>query len=545
MPAPERLATSVAAFRGPIYNKIFDRNQTNRAEQSGGRQMPGGMGQFSTKAKSYFYDLNGKLTFLPTTKDIISLSFFNGTDDLDNSPKIEASFGGMGGPGAPAGMDFNMSTVDLTKYGNLGSSLRWSRKWGSKLYSNTLLSYSNYYSGRDRTSERTITKDDGTEQTMKNGLIEDNDLKDFSFKTDLQYEISDKQKLEFGYFLTDYDIAYKFTQNDTSSIIDRREQALLSGVYIQDKLDFFEKKFSIIPGIRISNFTSTNKFYYEPRFAANYKLSDKITLSTASGLYYQYANRVVREDIMSGSKDFWILSDDKTVPVSSSVHYIAGVNYDMGNYLFSIEGYYKKISNLTEFSTRYKPGLGGIKYEENYYHGDGYSKGVEFLAQKKTGNLNGWISYTLSEAKSKFEIYGNNYYPSSQDVTHEFKTVLIYKLGRFDFSATWIYATGRPYTAPEGAYSVTLLDGTEQEYYTVSDKNSLRLPAYHRMDLAASFRLVNGTNKDIGNISVSLFNVYNRSNVWYKEFQIVDNSIVETNVNYMGITPNISLSLKF
>ncbi len=545
LPIGEKFTSMFAvrrSYRGPIYNKIFDRNQT---QKSGQMSRGPGMMTTSTKAKSYFYDLNGKLTFLPSSKDIISLSFFNGTDDLDNSPKIEGSFGGMAPPGGSTDMNFNMKTVDLTKYGNLGSSLKWSRKWGAKLYSNTLLSYSNYYSGRDRTTEGSITTSDGTEKTMKNGLIEDNDLKDVSFKTNFQYDISGKQKLEFGYFLTNYNIAYTYTQNDTSSIIDRKDDAFLTGAYLQDKLEFLAKRLAITPGLRLSSFTNTNKLYLEPRLSAFYKLNDKLTASAATGLYYQFANRVVREDIMSGSKDFWILSDDKTVPVSSAIHYITGVNYDMGNYLFSVEGYFKQIQNITEFSTRFKPGLGGIKYQENYYVGNGYSKGIELLAQKKTGNLNGWISYTLGKANSKFEIYSDNYYPSSQDVTHEFKTVLIYKLGRFDFSATWIYATGRPYTAPEGAYTVTLLDGTKQEYYTVSDKNSLRLPAYHRLDLAASFRLISDRNKDLGNISVSLFNVYNRNNVWYKEFQIVNNSIVETNVSYMGITPNISLSLKF
>ena len=56
---------------------------------------------------SYFYDLNAKMTFRPTKKEVIALSFYNGQDDLDNSRNIDnSSFGGggpFGGGGASGG----------------------------------------------------------------------------------------------------------------------------------------------------------------------------------------------------------------------------------------------------------------------------------------------------------------------------------------------------------------------------------------------------------------------------------------------------------
>jgi hypothetical protein len=79
-------------------------------------------------------------------------------------------------------------------------------------------------------------------------------------------------------------------------------------------------------------------------------------------------------------------------------------------------------------------------------------------------------------------------------------------------------------------------DGTVRTF-----KNGLRLPNYHRMDVAATFNLHNstGANRSIG---ISLFNVYNRTNVWYNEFQIQENKVIETNVNFLGFTPNLNLS---
>jgi ferric enterobactin receptor len=50
--------------------------------------------------------------------------------------------------------------------------------------------------------------------------------------------------------------------------------------------------------------------------------------------------------------------------------------------------------------------------------------------------------------------------------------------------------------------------------------------------------------RELGTVSFSLFNVYNHTNIWYKQFSIADGTIIETNINYLGITPNITLSFK-
>jgi hypothetical protein len=244
-----------------------------------------------------------------------------------------------------------------------------------------------------------------------------------------------------------------------------------------------------------------------------------------------------------------LLSDGENIPVSSANHYIAGLSYETTRYLFSAEAYYKEVKDLTEYSLRFNPSPFGVSYDENFFSGYGYAKGIEFLAQKKTGKFTGWLSYTLGEAKNHFDVYSDTYFPATQDITHEFKAVGVYNWKRWDFSATWVFATGRPYTAPSGAYDVTLLDGNTQDYYTVTTKNGFRLPDYHRADISANYKLLAGTKGDkkrreIGYLGFSIFNLYNRTNVWYKTFSIEDGSIIETNVNYTNFTPNLTLSLK-
>jgi hypothetical protein len=525
--------TSVIGFRrsyqGPIYKALFEKYSRSTSSSQITQQGPGGR-SFTQNAKvtNYFYDLNGKFTYRPTSRDIISLSIFNGTDKLDNSIENSGmpSFGGNNS-------SVSMSSTDLTKYGNIGSSIKWSRKWTDSFYGNTLLSYSNFYSNRDRSVVRTGTGSNGEETTSRNGLLETNDLRDYSFKSDYQWD----------------PFKYSYAQNDTNTILERNNKAFIAGGFVQNKFRLFRNLVIFLPGVRASYFETTREVYYEPRASLTINITDKLTLKGATGKYYQFANRVTREDILSGSKDFWLLSDGSSVPVSSAMHYIAGVSYENSSYLFSVEGYYKTISNVTEYSLRYNPSPMGVSYDENFFTGHGYAKGIEFLVQKKGGKLNGWVSYTLGEAQNHFDVYSDSYFAANQDVTHEFKIVGLYNLKRWDFCATWIFATGRPYTAPSGAYSVALLDGNTQDFFTVTAKNGMRLPDYHRADISANYKLLAGgkgdkKRKEIGYIGFSVFNVYNRTNVWYKTYSIEDGAVLETNVNYSGITPNVTLSLK-
>ena len=533
------------SYQGPIYDYIsekFGKGSEARASAPIG-EGPGRRFTQDADIKSFFYDLNGKLTWHPGNSNIVSLSFYNGTDKLDNG--FDAATPSFGQRNA----NFSMNSTDLTKYGNIGTSLKWGRKWNPKLYGNTILSYSHYYSNRDRSQERTIFNEELEAVTSKSGVFENNDLKDYSFKSDYQLDMFSFSKFQFGAFGTWFDIKYNYAQSDTSTILDRSDTGLLTGGYIQNELRMFKDRLRIIPGLRTSYYNLTGKYYLEPRLSGSYSINENLTLKAATGKYYQFANRVTREDIMSGSKDFWILADGSYVPVSSSIHFTAGLSYETPVYLLSGELYYKKISDLTEHSLRINASPMGVNYNENFFVGYGYSKGIEFLLQKKYGDLTGWVSYTTGEAMNHFSEYSDEYYPANQDVRHEFKVVGLYNYRRFDFSATWIYASGRPYTSPSGAYTISLLGGSSQDFFTVTSKNSLRLPDYHRFDVSATYKLLAGLRgqkkrREIGYVGFSIFNVYNHLNTWYKQFTIVDGEIIETNINYLGITPNITLSLK-
>lgn len=534
------------SFQSQFYSNLFDsftdNNQTD-APGGAGRGGPGGRFGFQeVKPNSYFYDLNAKVTYRPSKDDVISLSFFNGQDNLDNSRNSDnSSLGGRFG-GGNANLNFQSNNTDLTNWGNWGASAKWSHRWSDRFYTNANLSYSNYYSERDRRNETTIDRGDST-ITRTNGNYEYNDLRDATFKIDNEWKVSPTNQLEFGLQSTYHDIVYEYTQNDTISVLDRADEAYTNSVYVQDR-HTFNNKLILKGGIRASSYSLTEQVYLEPRASLSYLLTDRIKLKGAWGKYYQFATRVVREDIQQGSRDFWLLANDENVPISSAFHYIGGISYETPSLLFDVEAYYKTLDGLSEYTTRFVPsGFGpgrSLNYEEFFFSGTGIAKGIEFLAQKKVGKITGWVGYTLGEVKYDFDAFGDEPFYANQDQTHELKIIGNYKLNKWTFGATFIYATGRPYTAPTGYYEVPLLDGTTADFFEVSAKNGLRLPDYHRFDISATYDFNLGLSK--ASMGLSIFNFYDRNNVWYKEYEVIEGELLETNVSLLDFTPSLFFS---
>jgi ferric enterobactin receptor len=265
----------------------------------------------------------------------------------------------------------------------------------------------------------------------------------------MEYQTSPNNSVLFGVQANKLKIDYSYSQNDTLEIIGKHDKGNLLAAYVQD--EFRLNKFSIKGGLRTTYFSTTSKNYFEPRISSTYAFSDKFKIKGAWGIYYQFAKQVEREDISNGSRNFWVLANDSYLPVSSSKHYILGFTYEFSDFLFDVEGYYKDIDNDTRYTLRFTPKIGaGVVAEEAFYNGTGKVKGIDFLLQRKFGDLTGWIGYTLAQSTKNIAQFSSDPIPSNFDVRHEFKAVGIYKLGRWDLGATFIYASGKPYTSIVG-----------------------------------------------------------------------------------------------
>jgi Outer membrane receptor for ferrienterochelin and colicins len=531
------LITYRRSFETSFYDKLKDQatidNKPDYQRQGIGERFRG-----KSDLTSYFDDLNARITWRAAGNHVFSWSFYHGKDHMDNS--IQA-----GGGGRLSGRlsSFFLNTTDVAGWGNTGSSLKWSKQWSPVLYSHTLISYSRYFSERTNTVRSSITDASGMLKNFQTGAIEDNTLYDYSARSDWEYTVSPWQRLGFGIQYNHYDIGYHYSRNDTTTLINRQTTGNTLALYLQDDLSWLDHKLNLVPGLRVTSLSPTGQWYVEPRLRGDYQLTKHIKIKASTGMYYQFAKRVIREDIMRGNRDFWLLTDDERIPVSYSHQYSAGISWENDQFLIDAEAYLKNMEGLSEYTLRFQPADGYIDYADFFYEGTGQAKGIDLLVQKKKGRYNGWISYTLAEVTNDFEVYGPHAFYASNDIRHEFKTVHNYRLGRFGFSLSWVYMTGKPYTAPTGGYQITLLDGSKQTFLNVSAKNAFRLPDYHRLDAAVTLHF-GRPGKCNGAMGLSFFNLYNQTNTWYKNFDIVEDQIIETDVNYLGFTPNLSLCIK-
>jgi ferric enterobactin receptor len=527
------LVTYRRSFRTPLYDSLLNHARVGQSSETEKTSSTGRIIGVS-KPHSYFDDMNAKLTFRPTEKDAISASFYLGKDYLDN--------------GISAGdSSLSMLITDISEWGNTGASLKWTHKWNTNFFTNTLLSYSNYFSDRRVVTALTIFDTATGNRTSISGFDEHNKLKDYTLKAGFEWMPDPVHTIEGGIQITHNDIVYRYLQNDTNTILDRNTKGFTNSIYLQDQIHLLNNKLQVTPGIRVSQFDVTNALYYEPRLTATYELNAHTKLKGAAGQYYQFAKRVIREDVVNGSRDFWVLADGDRLPVSSSQQYMAGASWENNRYLVDVEAWYKRLHGLNEYTLRYQANLQGAPYEELFFQGKGYARGMDVLLQKKFGKYTGWIAYTLAEVKHHFPRYEAGYFYAANDIRHEFKTINTYHYKRWDFTITWLYLTGKAYTAPTGGYRITLPSFGSRSYLITTDKNAIRLPDYHRLDIAVNWNY-GKPGKLNGLIGLSVFNAYNWQNVWYKNFQVVYNAlrfrVVETDVNYLRLMPNLNITCK-
>jgi ferric enterobactin receptor len=553
------------SFQGPLYNKLLDMvgNQGQPGAPAGGAPaMPripsGGFGGrfalFETQPSSYFYDVNGKLLFEPSAKDKLFVSVYRGSDNVDNSRSltipdqlrermIERGFE------APASFDI----TDTREWTNLGVGAQWLRSWGRGIKTRLSAGYSTFEDLNDRAS---AAGGGGA------GNVEDNTLEDLTARFELSAPLGSRNLLEVGGALTGNDIAYHFeTSSDARSrpgfvgpgpgarpqvggLLNRDQKANQLVGWIQDRFTP-SKRLTLAPGVRVTRYDGTGSTYVEPRVSGLVAVSDRVRLKAAWGIQHQFANRIMREDVAQGNREFWTLADGESVPVARARQAAAGFSYETRDLLVDIELFHKSLEGLTEFSPQFGPPTGGGNMDLGrfFYQGEGTARGLEALVQKKFGRNTGWLAYTLSQVEYLFPGLQEQPFPAPQDQTHELKLVDSLRFGHWAFSGTWIFGTGLPYTEPIGVESTTIGEDFVIDRLILGERNQSRLPAYHRMDLAASFDLTLGPVK--GTLGVTVFNVYNRRNVWYKEFQVTGGEILENDTLLMGRTINAYVTLGF
>src|ERR1700761_2369434 len=485
----------------------------------------------------YFYDLNAKANYHFDDKNAIYLSGYFGKDVLG----LKGTFG--------------------TNWGNTTGTIRFNHVFSSRLFSNTSIVFSNY----NYVVQSFLTNEDFKATSQ---------ITDVNLKEDLAYVMGDNHTLKFGFNILHHNIApgdiSGSATSSFNSISVQNRYGYENAAYLSDEWKA-SNNLTLLYGVRLSGMfllgpgtfntydaagdvTSSKTYtsgqlvksyiYLEPRFSASYTLND------ANSFKLSYNRNTQNIHLLSNSTaatptDLYVMSSNNIKPeIADQVSTGWFKNFKDNTYEFSAEIYYKWLQNQID----YKDGaelLVNQDVESQLVYGSGRAYGLELFLKKKYGRFNGWVGYTLSCTELKFDAINNgNYFPATQDRTHDLSVVGIYQLTkRWSLSSTFIYQTGNAVTYPTGKYEVGGLTT-----FSYSARNSFREPSNNRLDIGATFE-GKQHKKYHSSWTFGVYNVYGHRQPYLITFQnspTVPNTTeaVETSIFAKPI-PSVTWNFKF
>ncbi|MBW7995836.1 MAG: TonB-dependent receptor [Candidatus Glassbacteria bacterium] len=532
-------------IRSGLYSKLFDFVSSPGSGISAENPF---VSTGTEEPDFYFYDLNGKVTFNPRANDVLSLSIYNGRDNLGQANLLAGEdFAWQGEERLLEDDQATLNTLKRTRWGNLGLSAKYSGKINDRYYASLLVSHTRYFS--DYSLARDFQSNSAADslayfRSAASAVSEDNELTDFTVQFDNEIHPVSGHDLKVGAGFSKLDAHYYSILNDTTDLLRRESSANLGSAYLQDRWHV-TNDLDLTFGLRGTYYDKTAESFVEPRASAVFSLTDYLRLKGAWGRYHQFVNRITNEDVLEGSRDFWLLADEDN-ETGFAEHWIAGLSLENTDWLLDVEGYYKDLEGVVEYTRRASYNrnlLEELRDEEvapgtAFFQGTGFSKGIDILFQKKRGKFTGWIGYSLSRVRYDVPgLNGGKPYPATHDRTHEVNVVAKLSLKHWDFAATWVFATGKAYSAPESQYYLQLLNNEHQGYIHVSDRNAHRLSDYHRLDLSVSRNFTSAAFDYT--IGLSVFNVYDRNNFWFRQFNLDTVPVSISDVSMLSLTPTI------
>lgn len=475
----------------------------------------------------YFWDAFGKLSFDPSKNTKIYFSAFRNNDVFDFD-KIYAQWGN------------SIATIGMTHIINPVPS----RLGGTLLYT-TSLSFSKF----------------GYNFDMVSAFIESaNSVEEYTLKHKLSSLKAGSHKLEGG-------IEIKYTtyryDNYLQGLMNFQIKGvpLYSALYLQDKITGAippwrdepdsGNKFILEPGIRFDYYHTLENPVSEkttflnpaPRLRAKYFLTKDIALKGSAGRFYQFSTAILPEETSIPFIYPWVPVFGK-YPPESATHYILGIESFVREDLnLSIESYYKSMDKLLLVNMEMDP---KTFFDSLFLVGHGNSYGIDCLLKKLYGNPSGWISYSLAYTKAFFN--GQEYYPL-YDRRHNLNIVGIFKLGRgFDFSVSFNYASGLPYTGATGrmlrrSWS-PITNWTRYRWIDIpGEKNALRYPLYHRMDIGLTKGIKKWGVDFIFNFQI--INLYNHKNVFMYYYDYDTEPPIRETIYMFPFLPSLEVKTTF
>lgn len=299
--------------------------------------------------------------------------------------------------------------------------------------------------------------------------------------------------------------------------------------------------FNITYGLRFSYWNWNKEALFSPRISVGLlpSFSDHWTFRFATGFYYQapFYKELKNTTLHNGMAK---VSLNKNIKSQRSIHFVAGADYTfrLANrpFKFTTEVYYKLLSNLIPYTV---DNVRVIYYGKNA--AKGYAAGIDFkLYGEFVPGTDSWLTFSLMRTKEKID---GTWIPRPTDQLYN---VSLFFTDYFPGTTRWrltlkaAFADGLPFGPPRSERS----------------KQTLRAPAYKRVDIGMSYRLLNNEDKHIQRgfakafkniwLGIDCFNILGIDNVnsYYWVTDINDNQYAVP--NYLtGRQLNARINIEF
>ena len=478
------------------------------------------------KGGYHFYDLNAKLNHIFSPESRVFLNVYGGDDRFWSDVEDEDS-----------GNNYREKDTIAANFGwgNITSTLRWNYLFSNQLFGNLTAIYSRYQLST-AVDHRSTTTLDGDREIDTLRLRYRSGIRDWGLKLDFDYIPNPAHYIRFGGSSTLHTYSPGAAQikvnpadgaPEDTTLAAQVTDALEYSLYGEDEVLLTDRLKANV-GLHTSGFLVNDEFYtsLQPRVSTRYLLPSDWAVKASYALMRQYIH-LLSNSTVGLPTDLWLPATERVRPQWSRQFGVGLARQFKDQYEFSLEGYYKTMTNLIEYreGASFLVGFGESEdWQDQVEIGRGWSYGAELFVQKKRGRTTGWIGYTLSWSKRRFDrLNQGRAFPYRYDRRHDFALVLTHRLTpSTNFSLTWVYGTGNAATLPVAryyGYRETSVGGREiwlphilpYETQIYGDRNSYRMAAFHRLDLGFNFGAKHG-------FGFGVYNAYNRKNPYFIYF---------------------------
>ncbi len=426
------------------------------------------------------------------------------------------------------------------KFNTHTTGANWLYVWNRNGHSETSLSYTSGKYDFQGYQTRELLRGEN------NGLLFDLQPREVAYKLRNVnfYRFNKYLSTEFGVELkrieTDYNNFYGAYNdelgNPTNAYrVDDNISATKSAAFASLKLQPTQR-LTITPGVRVNHFTYNDYLAWDPRISLRYSLSSNASLNLSAGVFHQALPLPLVTQNAS--------NDQLRNPVA--YHLIAGFQKLLSkDTRLSIEAYSKIYDHFPLDPTQPQLFIIDQVVATDVFvnnnsltdTGKAYTRGLELMVQKKLAERFYGL-FSASYFRSKYRDLSNVWRNRAFDNRFTFQIEGGYKPSeKWEFSARWLFAGGRPFTPFNQDASIQANRGV----LDTSRINEVRLSDYHSLNVRFDRRFHYRNANLI--FYLSIWNTYGRKNIAAYEWNEVTNS--QNALEQWGMLPIFGLEFEF